>query len=131
MKPFVNALLLADHVHFDALSGKCTIVATFGHIAAQKFPCIHVGAFIYANLSDFKGVHKLSFRFVRDSDGQQIAQSSAVTIKHAHKLQHHEIALKLPPLSFDRPGAYAIEMLWDGEWVGAVKISVQKRRKTK
>ena len=126
MKPFVNALLLADYVHVDRMSGKCTIVGTFDQVIVKEFPGIHGGAYIYVNLSDFKGTHEFSFRFLRDSDGQQIAQSAPIPIQQPDKLKHHEIALNLPPLTFTHAGTYALEILWDGEWLGAVKGRARK-----
>lgn len=130
MKPLVNALLLADHVHVDHATGKITILGTFDRIHVREFPGVHHGPWLYANLSDFTGTHTFAMRFVRDSDGQQLAVSKPIEIKHGRdKLRHREIALKLPPLQFAHPGTYALQILWDGDWIGELKMRAEKLKK--
>jgi len=129
MKPFLNALLLADKVYIDKATNKSVIAGTFGRVWFQTFPGVHVGSFVYINLSDFQGKHQLAMRFVQLSDGRELAKSSSIDIKQAERLGHHEIAMQLPALSFPHPGKYAIEILWDGEFLGQVKLDVVQLRR--
>ena len=122
--PLVNALVLADKVYRDGASGKFIIAGTFNEIRAPKFPTRLVGAALYVNLSDFRGEHRLSLQFVALSDGgKRLGESSQVPIKQTDPLAHTELCINLPHLGLEKPGLFAIELLWDGHYLNACKFN--------
>ena len=127
-KPHVNAILLADGVYRDEDSGKFVIAGTFNQVNAGAFPIVHTGSWLYLNLSDFKGDHELGFRLVRLSDGRELARSPDAAVSSKDTLRHMEIRAALPPLVFDGVGQYAIEVLWNGDYLAACKITVAKKK---
>ena len=124
--PVVRAILLADQVYQDSLSGKFVIAGTFDQIHLHEIPGTHASTSVYLNLADFHGDHSLEVRLVRLEDGFEMGNSGAIPIEQSDRALNAEFTLRLPPMEFDRTGPYAIEVLWDGELLGECRIQVHK-----
>lgn len=125
--PHLNALLLADRVYEDK-SGKNIIAGTFDTVYVAGFPMIFTGgATLYMNVSDFQGSNHFYVRLVRLSDGTEIAKSSDVPISHDDPLKSAEIKMELPPLQFPEEGLYALEIMWNGNYLGQRKLHLVKK----
>ncbi len=102
--------------------GKHIIAGTFGRFIVPGFPAALQHSAIYLNVSDFNGQHRLRFRLVQLSDGKELATSAEIPITHNDRLNHFEMNIALPPLQFPAPGVYAIEVLWNEQFLGQCRI---------
>ncbi len=111
--PLVQAIILCDRVYKDDETRKCVLAGTFNQIPLSEFPCEYQPAALYLNLSDFSGVHTVSFRFKRLSDDFTIEESPDFSLEHNDRREHHECIFELPPMEFSEPGRYTWEVVWD------------------
>lgn len=120
--PQVQAIVLCDHIYRDDETGKCVLAGTFNRVFLEEFPGEYQPASIYLNLSDFHGQHAIQFRFVRLSDQKIIDESPKFPIAHDDRREPHECIFDLPPLDFQEPGRYSLEILYDGETIGHADV---------
>jgi len=112
--PIVQAIILCDRIYKDDESGKCVLAGTFNRVRLPEFPCEYQPAALYLNLSDFSGLHTVSFRFKRLSDDYVIEESPEFGLEHDDRREHHECIFDLPPMEFPEPGRYSWEVIFDG-----------------
>ena len=112
--PIVQAIILCDRIYKDDESQKCVLAGTFNRVRMPEFPCEYPFASLYLNLSDFSGLHTISFRFKRLSDDYVIEESPEFPLEHDDRREHHECIFELPPMEFNEPGRYTWEVVYDG-----------------
>ena len=122
--PVVRAILLADQIYQDTLTGKFVIAGTFDQISVTAFPGDHSSTSLYLNLGDFHGSHELLVRLVRLEDGIETDLVCIEGIEQEVRARTLEFHVPLPPMSFDRAGSYSIEVVWDGNLLGECRIQV-------
>lgn len=66
--PLCLAMLLADFVWKDPMSGKRTILGTFDGICSAHFPCVYQTLAVYCLLTGGRGKLPLALRLVDASD---------------------------------------------------------------
>ena len=111
--PLVQAILLCDRVYKDDDSTKCVLAGTFNKVRLAEFPAEYAPATLYINLSDFSGLHKISFRFKRLVDDMILEESPEFEIYHDDRREHHECIFELPPMEFPEPGRYTWEVVFN------------------
>ncbi len=111
--PLVQAILLCDRVYKDDDSTKCVLAGTFNKVRLAEFPAEYSPATLYINLSDFSGLHKVSFRFKRLVDDTILEESPEFEIYHDDRREHHECIFELPPMEFPEPGRYTWEVIFN------------------
>ena len=121
--PSVVALLLADHVYSEP-NGKHVIAGTFAAMYAPGFPTIHPSSTLFLELTGFSGEHSLDVRLYRLRDGHELGKSPPRRIKHDDRALHLQIIISLPPLRFEEPGPYALELFWNNEYLARRKFDV-------
>lgn len=128
----VNAFLTSDQVIRDGFTGKWSIVGIFNEFYVPKFPYRVVPFFVYASVADL--VSDPTFEFeVLGPEMEPLAKSicnkgngSGIFRRGARA----EVGGVFTDLVFKNPGAYAVQLLVDGEVVAVRKIMVHKAPKT-
>jgi hypothetical protein len=148
LKPVLQALVLADHVYQDKLTGKMVIAGTFGRAyfvkAAAKQPAETSGAseqvagqprklmwhevaragspFAYISLTEIRGVVPIELRFV-DLEENIVLIRAELSVTAKSPLDTAEFTVPLPPLPIPHAGIYALELLTNDEPLGALRVT--------
>lgn len=145
-RPILQALLIADHVYTDAATKKKIVAGIFQQMrfipaekveaeierrkksgAEQKVMPIPVRAgspFVYASLTNLRGVQEFELRYVDLEDERPIFRFR-FSIEARDPLQASELVFPLPSLPADKAGVFALELLWgDGDPLGSFRVTV-------
>lgn len=142
VKPILQALLVADHVYRDALTGKHVIAGVFhsihvltppqqeasGEEGVARLPVNPGGhragsPFAYMSLTAVRGEQPFVLRYVHLNRDQLVFQT-AFKIHSDDPLGTCEAAFALPDLPTNEIGAFALELLWNDEPLGSHRITV-------
>lgn len=149
MKPVLQALLVADHVYTDAVTGKKIVAGIFHRLLFRKTPPraaqapieeeepgvqIQVSAgghragspFCYISLTDLHGPQEFELRYV-DLANDLVLMKAGFEIQTDDPLATAEVTLPLPTLPSDKPGTFALELLWKNEPLGSHRIIVSEQ----
>jgi hypothetical protein len=118
-----QALLFADYVSCDRVTGIWSLAGIFGKVNVQQFPCVVNRMNVYVKVSDVPaGAHVARLEF-RGSEDELLA--------HADKpgdagpgAKSIEIVFTGVGVVFPRPGSYAATFLLDGELVASGQLEV-------
>jgi hypothetical protein len=143
VKPVLQALLLADHIYRDSITGKHVIAGTFNKmvfvkggarpkavdVAGEKRQLIPGGVqtgspCVYISLTEIRGKVQCVLRYVNLEQDQALFQTQ-FSIESPDPLQTVEVVLPLPMLPHEA-GAHALELLCDDEPVGSHRVIVQE-----
>jgi len=152
--PVLQALLLADYVYQDRLTGKHVICGVFntlifvppeqresgaGATQAEVGESLTISAaeliragspHAYISLTELQGTKKLELRYVDLSENIAMF-STTFQLKSQDPLQTVEIAVPLPPLPAPREGTFALELLCDDEMLGSHRVLVKRNSDTR
>jgi hypothetical protein len=143
-------LVLADSVYQDKFTGKKVIAGTFNQVgffkskAAPPAPEESSGKMrplaphevrwmgsptAYVSLTELRGLVELELRYVDLSDNAVLL---AANIRAAcdNPLNTVEAIVPLPPLPTPHAGGYALELLWDNELLGSLRITAVESPET-
>jgi hypothetical protein len=142
VKPVLQALVVADHVYQD-VTGKKIIAGTFNTLRfSRKPPVTEIerpdgtkqkvlmggvqsgSPFAYVSLTDVCDGTKVQVRFVNLSDNA-VLFANEVTINNTNRLATIELALPLPRLPIQQSGAYALELVCEGNLLGSYRITAE------
>ncbi|HMS15212.1 MAG TPA: hypothetical protein PKA37_00120 [Planctomycetota bacterium] len=121
--PQVNAFLLCDSAFQQAITGKWCIIGTFGVIWARQFPVTHAPLSVFIGLSDFRGNGTIK-TLVRDDQGALLTEVKAPIPELPMSIA--EFAFAFPPIQFNRPGSYTLELWLDGSFLTARSFRVEQ-----
>jgi hypothetical protein len=147
IRPIVQAILVADHVYTDTLTEKKIVAGIFHSIISRKqsdpigetgqedqpshltVPVPAAGfqmgsPFAYVSLTNVRSEQEFALRYV-DLSTDQARFEVGFVIKCQDPLATAELAIALPPLPSDRPGTFALELLWHDEPLGSTRIQVR------
>jgi hypothetical protein len=144
VKPVLQALVVADRIYQDRATGKIIICGTFNKLFFSKQPpavqapneagvqqTVVTGGmdagspWAYISLTDVAGQVELLLQFTNLSKNQSIF-STKLQAKAQDRLQTVEIVAPLPKLPIREPGTYALEVLCEGEILGAHRVTAQE-----
>lgn len=144
MKPTLQAIIVADHVYSDRVTGKQVVAGIFHNInivprvvkevneeTGESHVMVPQGGyragspFAYLSLTDVVGAQEFVLRYVNLSDEQVLFQY-VIRGESKDRLAPVEIVVPLPMLPADKPGNFALELLWKGEPLGAYRINVAR-----
>lgn len=144
MKPVLQAILLADHVYVDKGTGKHVVAGVFDRllsitdeqIQTQPEDCsqekklirggMHSGSpWAFISVTDVRGKQVFALRYVFLDEDQLIFETK-FTITSDNPLNTHNIVAPLPPLPSDRPGTFALEVVWNDEPLGTHRVVVAR-----
>jgi hypothetical protein len=119
--PDVLAMLLADTVLKDFVTGKSFIQGVYSHIFANDFPVIFPLIVVYAAITNGHGETELELRIVDADEELDHLFSRKVKFTFPDPLVVAEAILSAGPVTFPNPGEYRIQ-LW-----GAGQIMRERR----
>ena len=117
VKPIVQAFLVCDSVILDSLTGKKSIIGTFTHLWAPRFPCQHPQMGVYFCLTDAEGQYEFELRLVYLDQDQLIGKASLSSVEIKDRLQIHDFGVNIPSLVFPAPGRYEFRLFANGYFV--------------
>jgi hypothetical protein len=139
----LQALVVADHVYQDQQTGKKVICGTFNTFRfSRKLPVNELQApdgtkqtviagggqsgspYAYVNLTDVCDGTKLRLQFV-NLNKNVVLFGTELTIGNTNRLATIELVFPLPRLPIQEAGAYALELLCDGDLVGSYRITAE------
>lgn len=142
MKPILQALVVADYVYQDRLTGKMVVAGIFHNIqffskdAVQKeaqvrggMPVMQTGyatgsPFAYVSLTELRGEYKFNLRYV-DLSNESVIFQIGFDVTCQDPLESVEGRIPLPMLPSDKAGTFALELLWnEHEPLGLFRIRV-------
>jgi len=143
VKPVLQALVVADHVYQDQQTGKKVICGTFNTFRFSRKPPVGEmeapdgtkqtviagggqsgSPYAYVNLTDVCEGTKLRLQFVNLTQNA-VLFGTEVVIGNANRLATIELVFPLPRLPIQEAGAYALELVCDGETLGSYRITAE------
>ncbi|MCD4727484.1 MAG: hypothetical protein K8R46_07480 [Pirellulales bacterium] len=143
MKPVLQALVVADHVYRDGVTGKHIIVGTFNSYKFSRKPTVAQvetpdgtnktivaggidsgSPYAYVCLTDVCQGTKFRLQFVNLSKNVVLFGTEAV-VQDVNRLSAIEMAFPLPRLPIKEAGVYAFEVVWENEILGSWRITAE------
>ena len=122
-RPSVLSINICDSVIRDELTKKISLIGLFNTIRAKSFPCTHAGLYVYVAMTNGHGKYKMEVRFSKLEEGKAIASIQG-QLNFQNPLQMVELSFSSPPLRFDTPGQYVVEVFCDGAQIQTRKFRV-------
>lgn len=141
LKPVLQALVLADNVYQDRMTGKCVIAGTFTTITLRRrnpdAPTERVDGAqaitahsrigsptLYLALVGVRGETQIQFRYVELSDAATVLFEGHATVNALDHVSIAEYIFPLPVLPHGKPGSYSLDVLYEGELLGQWRVTV-------
>jgi hypothetical protein len=134
---------VADHVYQDQQTGKKVICGTFNTFRFSRKPPVNEmqapdgtkqtviagggqsgSPYAYVNLTDVCDGTKLRLQFI-NLNKNLVLFGTEVTIGNTSRLATIELVFPLPRLPIQEAGAYALELLCDGDIIGSYRITAE------
>jgi hypothetical protein len=139
LKPTIQAMLIADHVYQDRNTGKYVVAGIFNQLVFQRredaehehgsgviLGGMNAGSpFLYLSMAELLGFYRFELRFVK-LDTDQILFQMEFGIESKDPLEVSQLSFGLPPLPSVDAGVFALELLWNQEPLGSVRIIVKE-----
>lgn len=144
MKPVLQALLVADHVYTDKVTGKKIVAGIFHEIQFRKVNAAdasegdkrvliniaeggHLSGspFCYISLTEVNGNFPFTLRYVNLADYKIIFHVD-FRIENKDPIGTIEIVLPLPALPSREAGTFALELLCNDEPMGSHRINIRE-----
>ena len=123
----LQALVLADHVYVDRLTGKKVIAGTFNRLWSVVFPAEYSSpTYAYICLTDIKKSALVRLRYVEADDNKILMELPGVEVTAKSPLDSVELIVEVPPLPMPHEGTYHFEVYADDKLLGSVRILVAK-----
>lgn len=146
-KPVLQAMVLADNVYVDALSGKHVIAGTFTKIVVKKQesqpeesqdpgngprrvtkikdPRSMGSPWLYLALFEVHGQVPIELRYINLSDSSVLFTATMMLVA-PDPVVVAEYAIPVPPLPSDKAGEFSLDALHENELLGSWRISVRR-----
>jgi hypothetical protein len=123
--PVVQALLLADHVYEDGVTGKKVIAGTFDCLYAKEFPThFYSVTNAYVCITEVRGEVPLILRYVDLATNEVLMECGPITISSDDPLASIDFAVQVPPIPMPHEGVFAFELHAFNELLGCLRITV-------
>jgi len=152
-KPILQSLILADHIYEDKLTGKRVIAGIFNRIVRGKrvmkpAPGSEEGGggapgqrvleipptglqsgspFAYISLTEVRGPTPFLLQLVNLDDDMALFKSE-LKVDCPNPLYTIELTVPLPPIAPPKAGIYALEVLYNHEILGSLRIVVEDQQ---
>lgn len=142
IKPVLQALVLAERVYEDKLTGKKIIAGTFnalgygttkseevetadGRKARRVAGGTNAGSpWVYINLTEIHGKIPFTLQYV-DLKHHAVLLSMGFAVECSSPLVNAEVIIPLPVLPTPHPGTYALELLSEEYPLGALRVEAK------
>jgi hypothetical protein len=122
--PDVVAMLVADVVHREPVTGKFTILGTYSVIGATGFPCTHPVLCVYLALTDGHGKTTMRVRLIDADEERAPVFESEVTVEFASPTDFIEQIFFSANVVFPEPGEYRLQLFGAGEFLRERRLFV-------
>lgn len=117
IKPSVQAFLVCDSVIIDSQTGKKSLIGTFTHLWAPRFPCQHHQMGIYFCLTDAEGVYEFELRLAYLDEDIIVGKATLSPFTIKDRLEIHDFGINIPSLVFPGPGRYEFRLYANGFFI--------------
>ena len=121
--PVCVALLLADSVTSDSVTGKLTIHGTFSEIRAVSMP-IPVAFSVYAALTDGHGSQEMIVRVADLEDEERVIFEARRPLAFADPRATAELILFFQQVTFDHAGDYRVQLFAEQHFLAERRVIV-------
>jgi hypothetical protein len=122
--PEVLALIVADHVYRDDVSGKYFILGTRHWLAATDFPYTHPRLAAYVVLVGGRGETALEVRLVDVDEVREPVFADERSVTFPDPLAIREGVFSLEELVFPEPGEYRFQLYANGQFLRERRVFV-------
>ncbi len=122
--PEVLALLIADHVYRDEISGKVTVLGMSSVIGATKFPWTHPGIVVYVALSDGRGETAVQVRLIDADEAREPVWETETVVDFPDPITELELVVFLDEVVFHEPGDYRLQLYGAGQLLRERRLMV-------
>lgn len=131
-KPILQALVLADHVYADAITGKKIIAGVFHNLWAATFPTKFGRlTWAYVCLTEVQGSVPITLRYTDLRTNEVLLSTRPLTMQSSDPLQSCELLIQVPPFPMPHTGTYVFEVFAGDESIGSLRITVGEVKKGK
>ncbi len=128
VKPSVQAFLVCDSVILDGFTGKKSVIGTFTHLWAPRFPCQHPQLGVYLCLTDAEGLYEFELRLVYLDQDQVVGKAALSPVEIKDRLQIHDFGVNIPSLVFPGPGRYEFRLFANGSFITQKDFNVIQQK---
>jgi hypothetical protein len=125
--PVLQALVLADQIYVDKLTGKKVIAGTFNTLWAPEFPAqFPRETWAYICMTEVRGRLSVVLKYVDLLDNSVLMETNAITVDSGgDPLASVELAVVVPGFPMPRAGTYAFELYSGDRLLGALRVRVR------
>lgn len=117
VKPSVQAFLVCDSVITDSQTGKKSLIGTFTHLWAPRFPCQHHQMGIYFCLTDAEGLYEFELQLAYLDQDVIVGKATLSPFPIKNRLEIHDFGVNIPSLVFPGPGRYEFRLSANGNFI--------------
>jgi hypothetical protein len=108
--PQSQALLMADYILRDSLTGKYSVLGLFFNLNPHGFPYTHQNVWVYCVVSEVYGTVPLTFRLVRSADETVLYEASPIPVTASDPTEAIDVIDRAPEVEFRAPEEYRLEV---------------------
>ena len=128
IKPVLQALLLADHVYHDSVTGKFIIAGTFNRLWANEFPSrFGRTTFAYLRFTNIPSPLDVYLRYVDLKSNEVLLETRRISLGAKERNDVIEAAIEVPPFPLPHEGFFAFEVHVEDEMLGSIRMQVARR----
>jgi hypothetical protein len=123
-KPVLQALVLADQIYEDKLTGKKVIAGTFNCIWSASFPAtLDRMTWAFIALTEVRSPIDLEIQFRRMATQDVLLTSPKIPLSPESPLSTYELVMPVDRLPLPTPGIYSLDVLFEEEILGSLRIT--------
>ena len=115
---------MCDSVHREPVTGKLTILGTFGTLAVSEFPAVIPEICIYAALSAWTGPVSLNFKVVDVDQEETVLVDQFQNVNFVGRLETAEVVEFLKEVRFPNEGEYWFQLYAGNHFIAERKVIV-------
>ena len=120
----LQALLIADHIYHDQMSGKYVIAGTFHQWNLPFFPFTFNQPFaIFASLSGVYGKKQVRFEFIDAANNKILMKTNLLEIANNDQNSAVSFAIEIPPLYIPHSGSYYFSLIIEDAIIGKINLT--------
>jgi hypothetical protein len=124
--PQSHALLMADQLLHDSITGKISVIGLFHNVHPDRFPFHHRNWWLYAVVSEIHGPTSIIFRLLRSADDSVLFESHPIDLTATSPLEVAERADRVLGVVYPAPGEYRLEAVVGGEVIAVRRYHVHE-----
>lgn len=124
-KPVVQALVLADHIYREPVTGKVFILGTFNALVVDPLPGFFSrSTFAYLCLTDVYGNVDIVLRYCDLATNEILMETNTLRAHSPDRFSSIEAVLPVPPFPIPHAGVYSFEVHSGTEMLGSLRIHI-------